>query len=95
MKSGTVLNVKSDSNNFFKLVVSHIVASPHYLLASKFCMGAPNSLGNFAWGCQIPYYIGGANIPEGVPISLGNFAWGCQILRDSSIDHVLCLCLYS
>ena len=50
MKSGTVLNVKSDSSNFFKLVVSHIVASPHYLLASKFCMGAPNSLGNFAWG---------------------------------------------
>ena len=41
MKSGTVLNVKSDSSNFFKLVVSHIVASPHYLLASKFCMGAP------------------------------------------------------
>ena len=29
MKSGTVLNVKSDSSNFFKLVVSHIVASPH------------------------------------------------------------------
>ena len=28
MKSGTVLNVKSDSSNFFKLVVSHIVASP-------------------------------------------------------------------
>ena len=50
------------------------------MLASKFYMGMPNSLGNSAWGCRIPYYIGGANIPEGVPISLGNFAWGCQIL---------------
>ena len=82
MKSGTVLNVKSDSSNFFKLVVSHIVASPHYLLASTFCMGEQNSLGNFAWGCQIPYYIGGANIPREFCMGVPN-SRGCEIPYDT------------
>ena len=48
----------------------------------EFCMGMPNSLGNFAWGCQILLGIlhGDAKFSwefcMGMPNSLGNFAWG-------------------
>ena len=43
-------------------------------------MGMPNSLGDFAWGCQIPCSVGDAKNTEGVPKSLGDLTRGCQIL---------------
>ena len=46
----------------------------------ELCMGMPNSLGNFAWGCQIPCSVGDTKSTEGVPKSLGDLARGCQIL---------------
>ena len=39
-------------------------------------MGMPNSLGNFAWGCQIPCSVGDTKNTEGVPKSLGDLARG-------------------
>ena len=46
----------------------------------ELCMGMPNSLGNFAWGRQIPCSVGDTKSTEGVPKSLGDLARGCQIL---------------
>ena len=43
-------------------------------------MGMPNSLGNCAWGRQIPCSVGDTKSTEGVPKSLGDLARGCQIL---------------
>ena len=39
-------------------------------------MGMPNSLGNFAWGRQIPCSVGDTKSTEGVPKSLGDWARG-------------------
>ena len=41
----------------------------------------PNSLGNFAWGSQIPCSVGDTKNTEGVPKSLGDLTRGYQILR--------------
>ena len=42
----------------------------------EFCMGIPNSLGNFAWGCQIPCLVGDTKNTEVVPKSLGDLTRG-------------------
>ena len=41
----------------------------------EFCMGIPNSSGNFAWGCQIPFLLGDARFPVcwGIPKTLKGF----------------------
>ena len=43
----------------------------------------PNSLGNFAWGCQIPCLVGDTKNTEGVPKSLGDLTRGCRIPYDT------------
>ena len=43
-------------------------------------MGMPNSLGNFARGCQIPCSVGDTKSTEGLSKSLWDLALGCQIL---------------
>ena len=42
----------------------------------EFYMGIPNSLGNFAWGCQIPCSMGATKNTEGVPKPLGDLTRG-------------------
>ena len=42
----------------------------------EFCMGMPNSVGNSAWGRQIPSLVGDTKNTEGVPKSLRNFDLG-------------------
>ena len=49
----------------------------------ELCMGMPNSLGNFAWGRQIPCSVGDTKSTEGVPKSLGDLARGCRIPYDT------------
>ena len=49
-------------------------------------MGMPNSVGNFAWGCQIPCSVGDTKSTEGVPKSLGDLARGCRIPNDTGSD---------
>ena len=39
-------------------------------------MGILNSLGNFAWGCEIPCLMGDTKNIEGVPKSLGDLLGG-------------------
>ena len=39
-------------------------------------MGILNSLGNFAWGCQIPCLVGDTKNTEVVPKSLGDLTLG-------------------
>ena len=39
----------------------------------EICMGMLNSLGNFAWRCQIP--SSDTKNTEGVPKSLGDLTW--------------------
>ena len=46
-------------------------------------MGMPNSLGNSAWGRQIPCSVGDTKSTEGVPKSLGDLARGCRIPYDT------------
>ena len=50
------------------------------LIVWNLCMGMPNSLGNFARGCQIPCSVGDTKSTEGLSKSLGDLARGCQIL---------------
>ena len=54
------------------------------LNAREFSIEMPNSLGNFAWGCQIPCSVGDTKSTEGVLKSLGDLTRGCQILGDYS-----------
>ena len=39
----------------------------------EFCMGMPNSVGNFEWGRQFPSSVGDIKNNEGVPNSLRDF----------------------
>ena len=48
----------------------------------EFCMGIPNSLEEFAWGCQILCLVGDTKNTEGVPKSLGDFSRGCRCYKE-------------
>ena len=49
-------------------------------MLGNFSMEMPNSLGKFAWGCQIFYSVGKFAWGCQILYSVRNFAWGCYIL---------------